>query len=715
MNRPETPTSIHQHLFSPADDEHIQQNPALLKQVAASVSDFVILIDLAINEVLYYNHPEFLGYPIPSAFGNDPAGFLTNLVNLDDKDPEAFLQQLNLMDDGEVLTAIYRVRNKQRKWEWIEEKVKIYRRNQAGQVSQLLILVQVVTEREETRLQQQTRDERYHRFMELNSEGIYYIQLFRPMPVDLPHNEQIDFFLQHAFFAECNQAMADMSGMPDPRKLAGRKVEDLQQRPAMFQQDDLLSLFLTSDYRLHQHYAQTVDSYGRTRHLQLNALGIVEEGYLIGLWGSQKDVTTERSATKALRDSEARLSNIINDTKVGIWEWWPRADQTIVNPNAMEMIGYPEQGLVHKMEGWEKIMHRDDFAAIQRDSQQLLNGEAVFYRRDIRIRTRDGGWKWIQIRGRISDRDEQGQTTRISGTLIDIDESKRAELLIKEGEDLLRLSLNTLPDLKLRVNQEGKVLAVFTPQQEPLPFSLRSEDMEGCFLQDFLPPVVAKGLLFNVRQPHQSGKLKTLEFVDSKQGTPQFYEARINAINEEEVMIVLRNITALKKAENDLTEKVRELDQKNRELQKYIESNLALENFAYIASHDLREPVRTMRSFAQILSKRLADQLDEDSQTYLGFISSSANQMNQLIEDLLTYSRVNTDPLDRVPIHLPDLLQDILKQMRNRIDETGAQIELDNIPDYIHGSPTRLRQLFQNLIANALKFRKPQQPHKEIQ
>ena len=116
-----------------------------------------------------------------------------------------------------------------------------------------------------------------------------------------------------------------------------------------------------------------------------------------------------------------------------------------------------------------------------------------------------------------------------------------------------------------------------------------------------------------------------------------------------------------------------------------------------------------MRTFSQFLKKRAADQLDDDSKMYLDFIISGANRMNQLIQDLLTYSRVNTEPFERETINVEELLSEVQENLKGSIEETGAQISLKNLPKEIQGSAVRLQQLFQNLLSNAIKFHQPEQ------
>ncbi|MEO0874235.1 MAG: ATP-binding protein [Bacteroidota bacterium] len=323
--------------------------------------------------------------------------------------------------------------------------------------------------------------------------------------------------------------------------------------------------------------------------------------------------------------------------------------------------------------------------------------------------------RWFQLHGRKVEVEEDGSPKRLIGSLINIHENKVAELLLQEGEALLRAVVEAIPDTKLRVNNQGKILAAYTTHKgESIYPNLRRDLIVGQHLDKVFPFAVATGLSFNAKSALEQGALQTFEFTDNLAGseTRSYYEARINAINEEEYILILRDVSAIKQAQQALTEQIREVDRKNRELEAYIKSNLQLENFAYIASHDLREPARTMRTFSQFLKKRAGDQLDKDSKMYLDFIISGADRMNQLIQDLLKYSRVNSEPFEREFIAPASLLKDILTQLKSSIQEKQAEIIIGELPAKIQGSATRLRQLFQNLISNSIKFHQPDQPPK---
>jgi PAS domain S-box-containing protein len=132
--------------------------------------------------------------------------------------------------------------------------------------------------------------------------------------------------------------------------------------------------------------------------------------------------------------------------------------------------------------------------------------------------------------------------------------------------------------------------------------------------------------------------------------------------------------------------------------------NIELEQFTYIVSHDLKEPLRMISSFAQLLERRYKDKLDEDANDFIRFITEGVVRMQDLINSLLTYSRIGKDYKRFEKIDLNNVLKDVLDNLRQIINETNAEIIYDSLPSLV-GDKYQLLQVFQNLISNAIKFR----------
>ncbi|MFJ3662465.1 CHASE3 domain-containing protein [Streptomyces sp. NPDC090119] len=153
-----------------------------------------------------------------------------------------------------------------------------------------------------------------------------------------------------------------------------------------------------------------------------------------------------------------------------------------------------------------------------------------------------------------------------------------------------------------------------------------------------------------------------------------------------------------------LTTQAADLDAQAIELRR---SNVELEQFAYVASHDLQEPLRKVASFCQLLEKRYYDKLDDRGRQYIDFAVDGAKRMQVLINDLLTFSRVGRLTDDRVPVGLDKALEKAMMNLGTAVEESGARVERPAEMPEVVGDPTLFTMLWQNLIGNALKFRHP--------
>ncbi|MGB8939840.1 MAG: CHASE3 domain-containing protein [Streptomyces sp.] len=168
---------------------------------------------------------------------------------------------------------------------------------------------------------------------------------------------------------------------------------------------------------------------------------------------------------------------------------------------------------------------------------------------------------------------------------------------------------------------------------------------------------------------------------------------------------IVEELGASRRQRDILTQQAAELDAQAVELRR---SNAELEQFAYVASHDLQEPLRKVASFCQLLEKRYGDTLDDRGKQYIDFAVDGAKRMQILINDLLTFSRVGRLNDARVPVDLDQALSKALANLDTSVQDTGAIVERpEKLPEII-GDPTLLTMLWQNLVGNAVKFHHPE-------
>ncbi len=192
------------------------------------------------------------------------------------------------------------------------------------------------------------------------------------------------------------------------------------------------------------------------------------------------------------------------------------------------------------------------------------------------------------------------------------------------------------------------------------------------------------------------------------------FDHRIERTGARDVVELGEDVDSMRKRIVDELSSLRDahdqLDEQTRELAR---SNAELEQFAYVASHDLQEPLRKVASFCQLIEQRYEQQLDDRGRQYIAFAVDGAKRMQQLINDLLAFSRVGRSAAEQPVVAGDDVLRQALASLSDPIGQSGAQIEAGPLPR-VRGEPALLAAVFQNLIGNALKFHGEGTPHVEI-
>ena len=449
------------------------------------------------------------------------------------------------------------------------------------------------------------------------------------------------------------------------------------------------------------------------------------QGQIQGTEAFVRDITERKKAEQEI-EYHALLLSKVNDAVIGTDS---NFQITYWNKGAEQMYGYTENEAVSKN---SVELLRPIYAPGEREKIiNELNDKNVS-KTIISTKHRNGNEIIAEVNStRIID--EYGNTSGYVVVYRDITERKRTEEFIQQQADLIELSFDAIIVGKFDGGIES-----WNQGAEKL-YGYSEREAVGHSIHDLLSttfPIPWSRIEVELKNGGiWEGELQHY----TKSGQKVIVSSRIQVVKRDDGTEVLletnRDITERKRMEihnKNLLEEERQLSEEliatNEELQATTEelrtsneeliyaqnslrdiinklknSNRELEQFAYVASHDLQEPLRMVSSFTQLLERRYKDRLDDDADDYIDFIVEGAQRMKNLIDDLLAFSRLNTEIREFEIILMEVALDDVLTNLKASIKENNAQITYDTLPT-INGDPLQINQLLQNLIANAIKF-----------
>jgi PAS domain S-box-containing protein len=328
----------------------------------------------------------------------------------------------------------------------------------------------------------------------------------------------------------------------------------------------------------------------------------------------------------------------------------------------------------------------------------LNSGKISVLANHVSLVTRSGKERAISDSG-APIRDLQGNTKGVVLVFRDVTDEMQASQTLR----LLASIVESSDDAIYAKALDGTILSWNSGAEHIFGYSAR--EMIGGNVSILVPPEMRDEVPEILRRISRGERIAHYETVRvRKDGSRVYVSMSLSPLTDENGDVtgassLARDITDRKMAEQALQNTAHELDRSNKEL----------EQFAYIASHDLQEPLRTMAGYLQLLSDRYKGRLDEKADKYITYAIDGAERMSTIIRDLLSYSRVSTRGEAFDPASSEEALEFALRNLRSAREQSGASITHDPLP-VVHADKIQLAQLFQNLIGNAIKYRSPQRP-----
>lgn len=417
--------------------------------------------------------------------------------------------------------------------------------------------------------------------------------------------------------------------------------------------------------------------------------------------GFMSDITERLRTKQRLEEREQQLSDAIQATALGIFRIDTVQAELWVRGNIAGELFADASEVRVPTHAWLDKVHPEDLPLVSETTSAMFKGTRPLGDIAYRMKTRKGHWTWYQVTGRVVKTDPDGRVLNISGVIWNIDTQKQLNDALVEERQRFEAIYRATPAMMHTIDAEGRIVSVSDYWLSYLGY--RRDEVIGRKSTDFLDEESAeRAISQSLPNLFESGHNKDIPYRFMRKNGERLDMLLSSFLEREEngspriSYAVMTDVTPLRSAYAQLER-----------------TNAELDRFATVASHDLQEPLRKVAAFASLIRRRYASQLDEEGDRSLDYLVDAAHRMQRLIDDLLAYSRMSSQPLRLQPVDLAALMEEVADQLDAPISECGAQIEIDALPT-VHADPLLMRQVFQNLVSNAIKYRGADQPRIKI-
>lgn len=443
---------------------------------------------------------------------------------------------------------------------------------------------------------------------------------------------------------------------------------------------------------------------------QIGNFVLDENGQAVSFEGTLQDITESKLAALALEESILRYSYVTQATSDAIWDLDFKKGKIFWGDNYRKLFGHPfTNNADNDLKYWESQIHPDDRKRVVDSFNACIDEGHIKWNTEYRFKNIKKEYSYVVDRAFIV-RDQDGKALRMVGAIQDVTEKVAAFDEIKKSNERFEKIAEATNDAIWEWDIENDLFYEGPGYTKLFGYELTKPYGNLGVWKNYVHPEdyqkasdLAKRMKLDTTVTSYSSEYRFLR----KDGTYANVIDRIRILRDEKgipirILGALQDVTENKKYEASLEKLNQNLKKQAIELSRY---NEELEQFAYVVSHDLQEPLRMISSFLILLEKKYNPIIDDTGKKYIHFAVDGAKRMRQIILDLLDFSRVGRSDEELEIIDLNGLIEGVKTVFRQEIERKNAEIISDNLPT-IKNYKILIEQLFQNLIGNALKYQK---------
>ena len=622
-----------------------------------------------VEDLFGYTAEEFMSGKVPYA----------EIIHPDDLERLAEEVFAYSEEDGrKEFSQEYRIITKDGKVEWLDDRTLI-RRNKKGEITHYQGIVLGITERKRAEEDLRESENKYRTLLKTTLEGYWLLNL---------EGETV----------EVNGSLCRMLGYSQD--------EVIGKKPFDFVDDENREIFIEQISKIsttaHRSYEITLKKKnGEDIYTYFNATTIRDEsGEILGSFAFITDITERKQSEEALRRNEERLELALQGGDLGTWDLNIRGDEVRFNERWAGMKGYSLEGVEPDLSFWSNLIHPEDLLGVREKIHAHFEGKTPFYEAEFRMRHKSGEWLWVLDKGKVIERDGDGNPLRACGTHLDITERKRAEQALREGEAKYRGIIENMQDVFYRVDLQGR-LTLVSPSSVDF-FGYESvEDIIGRKITElYARPGDRDDFLEVLKQ--SGGRIVNYEVLLRHKDGGSIPVIVSSAYCRDEsgdiigVEGVLSDISERKRAEEDLIRAKEAAEAANR----------VKGEFLATMSHEIRTPLNGVMGMLQLA---LDTKLTQEQKDYLETSLTSSHNLLGVINDILDISQIEAGKMQIVweEFNLPEILRTVTETFGPQAAAKGIKVEYEidaEVPRLFLGDGGRIRQILFNLIGNSLKF-----------
>ncbi len=603
------------------------------------------------------------------------------LLHPDDRD-RVMLQLQSSRREGGAFDCEYRMRHKDGSWVWFRGRGEVVSRTEEGEPLEMVGSYMEITRQKEVEEGLHRSNERFQSLMTNASEGFYLFELPEPMPTGLPVDEQVRR-LYTGFMVECNDAQAQMYGYDTKDALIGKSLGELHGGTDVPENLAFLRDWIESGYRVTGSLSREIDRDGKTLWFSNNVTGVVEDGCLLRIWGTQTDITRIMESEMELRKSEKRYRKAQSVAHVGGWEYDIQTDTFWGSEEGKRIYGLEmSQEVFDAQEVMRLVVDRE---CVEQAMVNLIEHNRP-YDIEFEIRTKDGEVKTIHSIAELI-RDDDGDPVKVAGVLHDVTDRKLFDRKLQNRQQQYENLFMNAPDA-IFVDIDDRISLINKAGLELFGVD-DAEEVIGKSPIELFHPDYHEQIQERIHQLRDLGKAVPLEeWKIIRQDTGDVVDVNVVAApfmfnDQPAIHVILRDITETK-----------QLNARLRQAEKME----AIGALAGGIAHDFNNILSGILGSADLAFSKLPE--DSGLRKHMRIIVQAADRAKALVQQILAFSRRAEEA--KHPQKLGPIVREVIDLLRASLPSTieiRSFIGADTRP--VSADPTRIHEIIMNLGANS--------------